>query len=362
MGNLIYHPLRSLTDVAFPETKHGVAAFGEVGILGYVNCHSSALAIVWVGEPVWVAMPVITIELDDQIARRNERINTKLSADHELTFIRNADGVKQFVAKAFEAVRLEALLLEVHLAKHSRSFRVFVAAFNRTVDRVRLCAGWRPTERLAAHFAGVLVFIAPLPRDLMLKTTEIVFGLCHARGGKIDRFPAIFTRDLGPVSSLPGVSNTTTFAGAVPLLARNDRPACGAWMVAGLCAFNSALRRAVFASAFSNVGWTWPVVKRFSADSACSLFQPLAVFTGTLKTAKALARRKAASYLSSTVFACNRAGSVWHMHIRSALLDLWSIAHSMRSFYFQHEIPSDLLEYFEEVQGGVENRVNSHPT
>lgn len=171
--------VRRLLEVTFPDAYHAVAARLHIGILRLVQGNAAGLAMVKHGELSGVSMPVVAIELNHDIDRRHEGINTEFVANKVLSLIGYADAVKDDIGSALKIVWLHAKLLGVHATKHNLAFRVFVRAFRRAIGHVvftALAARWRPKEGLAAHFADMLRLVAALPFVMAFDRAKAFFG------------------------------------------------------------------------------------------------------------------------------------------------------------------------------------------
>lgn len=164
---------RRFLDVTFPYPHDAIAARLHIGILRLVKGSAAGLTIVKRGELSGVAMPVVAIELNNQLSRGHEGINAELITDEVLSFIGNTDAVEDGIGGAFKVVWLHAQLFSVHAAQMHGTFWVFVSALKRTIsDVVCLDARWRPIKGLAAYLADVFGFVTALPFVSALHRTK----------------------------------------------------------------------------------------------------------------------------------------------------------------------------------------------
>ncbi len=155
---------RRFLEITFPYPQHAIAARLHVGVLRLVEGDAAGLAMVKRGEFGGVAMPVVTIELNDKIDRGDKGIYTKLVTNQELAFIRHVKRIEYGVGGALEVVWFHAQLLCVHAAQMYAPLWVFVSALKRAIgDVVSLRPGRRPIEGLAAYLASVFGLVATLP-------------------------------------------------------------------------------------------------------------------------------------------------------------------------------------------------------
>lgn len=286
MSQLIFNPLRPVADVGLPEAGNGITARGKVGVLRPVSIDPSALAPVEAGKLGGVAVPVITIELHNEIAGRHKGINAELPADHVLRFVLSAYAVKHGIARTLDAVRFQCLLFHVHLAQHLGAFRIIIAALKRTVDR---CAaktrdGWRYTKRLPADFTCVLDLIAPLPFVQVLQTTKIMLGFFKPAEREVERIAAPLASYHLAVISFLGVAFTAALTRTKSMLAVNNLAAYWAGMIAGTSTDNATFGRAIYAYAPTNTAGANAVLKRLTARFAdVSFIRHIALPFGTIK-------------------------------------------------------------------------------
>lgn len=217
MNNLTLYPFGPLANVRLPKTQNVIAALGEVGILGSVDVDAPRLPLVQFGELGRVAVPVVTVKLNDKVVRRNESIDAELVRNHKLAFKRDSSALKNAIPFLFQAVWLKSLLAQVHLTEQLRSLRVGVAALKGTIDRIALIEyRGRDVKRLSAYLADKFYFIAALPLCLVFNATEKKPGSLQTRKREVELFSAQLTRD--SFSSTPGrwdASRVSALIGAV---------------------------------------------------------------------------------------------------------------------------------------------------
>ena len=84
-----------MLEVTFPNPKHSISAGFHISILALIELHAALLACVGVGKPDWVAVPVISVKLDDKPRFGNESIDAELAANQELALVRDAQTVEK---------------------------------------------------------------------------------------------------------------------------------------------------------------------------------------------------------------------------------------------------------------------------
>ena len=162
--NLFSYGVRERPDLAFPETAHRQSALSHVGILRLVKRHAPSLPCIKIRKLVWISVPIVTIELDYDAMGRDKRIYDELLKKERLFLVYNFHLIKDSVTGKFKFVRAERLLENIHREQSFPNSRIVVAAFNRTVRRIRLlCAGLRKAVLLSAHGTNKLKFISALP-------------------------------------------------------------------------------------------------------------------------------------------------------------------------------------------------------
>lgn len=185
-----------LLEFALPYSDDLIATGRHVSILGAVKGYASTLPFIRYGESDRVAMPVITIKLDDDIERRYEGVNTKLVTDKILAFIRHTDLIKQSISCTLQIVRSHGKLLGIHLAQKVGAFWVGIAAGNRAIlDVVGLGAGRRPLELLATDDARICILVAALPFICMLNAAKVVISGLESIRWQIERLATQLTHN-----------------------------------------------------------------------------------------------------------------------------------------------------------------------
>lgn len=182
-----------------PNTHNLIATSLHIGILRGIQPHALSLARIRLRKQIRVAMPVITVELDNKPYIGHESVNAELATDDVLWKVDNAQAVEQPIADPLNSRLVAALLRCVHLDQHCPPIRVGVATIERAVCDLEHLARRRPSKRLSAYFAGVGILIATLPGDLMLKTAKIVFYLANTTFRQIKRGAAVLARNLLPI-------------------------------------------------------------------------------------------------------------------------------------------------------------------
>lgn len=191
--NLFNYPVWTLFNITFPESKNSIAALEEIGILGFIYPNPFLLTIVKALKFCRVAVPIITVKLNNDIMVRQKSVNGKFISYELLGFIGYANSIKYLMTHPFQAVRRQYLLFEIHIPKHLCSFRVFIPAMNRAIGRIIIfLAGWRPLELFTTNFTGVLDFIPALPSYLVVKAAKEVFTLLDSGYRQIKHATTIF--------------------------------------------------------------------------------------------------------------------------------------------------------------------------
>lgn len=181
-------------DVTFPDSHHAVAARLHIGILRLVEGNAFELAMIKSQELGGVAMPIVAIELNHDIDGRHEGVNAEFVTNKVLSFIRNADAVKDGVGDALKVIWLHAELLGIHAAQMQGAIWVFVSALKRAIGNVvfsALGARRRPIKGLAANFASMFGLVAALPFVRTVYGTE-----AFSVGRGVERDTAYFASNI----------------------------------------------------------------------------------------------------------------------------------------------------------------------
>lgn len=192
-----------------PYSKHPKSHLFHVRILRLIKLHTLPLSAIGRREFYRVTVPIIPIKLNHCSQGRDIGINAKLSRYHVLLFMRNAQGVKHFIAFPLIRIWRKALLFCIHRYQQFSPVWVFISAEKGTIGYIAATATRRrPTEYFTACFANMLSLISPLPEIRMGETAKIVFSLNNALARAVELFTAELTRDL--FSCTPGGSFSGT--------------------------------------------------------------------------------------------------------------------------------------------------------
>lgn len=135
-------------------------------------------------------MPIVAVELDDQIVRRNKGVNAKLTADDMLRLVVDAQTVEQTVTDPLYTCLYAALLLGVHLNQSGVLIWISIAALWRTVqDVAELLKRRRFAKCLATHLASVCEFVLSLPLVSVIRRAKIT-GLAEPVLGDVNQYAA----------------------------------------------------------------------------------------------------------------------------------------------------------------------------
>lgn len=191
---------RRLMKVAFPEARNAHAALAHVSVLRPVKAHALALPFVGFGEPVGVAVPIVAIPLDHEISRWDEGVNGELPVDDVLPDVVHLELVEDGVSDALWLGRRAELLHRIHPGQMLLPAWALVTAFDGAITNVvRLFAGRRPSERLAAYLARVIGFIAALPLVCAIDRAESRDVLAVMQDGVFPVTP--FARQFGSLAA-----------------------------------------------------------------------------------------------------------------------------------------------------------------
>jgi hypothetical protein len=199
-----------LFQVDFPEAQHVVTAGIHVCVLRAVEADPPALPRVRHRETHGVAMPIVSIELDDQPVCRQEGVNDELAANSMLREVEEAQRVEQCVADPLGGCAPALLLLPVHFQKLFPTGGVCVATSKRAILYVvRLVPRRGPPELLPADRADVRGFVPALPDVDARGRAEPRFPV----EGDVEGFVANKAVGLVPVAPV----GSTTFPGTTGL-------------------------------------------------------------------------------------------------------------------------------------------------
>ncbi len=150
--------------LALPNANDLEPGLGKVGILRLIDAHSPSLSLIRVGIPGRVAVPVVTIELDNDSFDRKESIDAELARHHCLTLIGTTEAVKGSIGELLQSIRLDDRLTRVHGEETGEMIRVAISTGERAISRCALSdVGWRSNECCATDLARSGNFSSPLP-------------------------------------------------------------------------------------------------------------------------------------------------------------------------------------------------------
>jgi len=161
---LVSNPFGALLNITFPKAKDGITALGKIGILGLVKPYTFLLPMVKSFELIRIAMPIITVKLNDGIVIGKIGVNREFISNQFLGAIGQTKRVKDSISLALQIVRAKSLLHSVHFTQHFVALRIIVTTRERTIGNIVLfITRRRPFESLITYLANVLNFISSLP-------------------------------------------------------------------------------------------------------------------------------------------------------------------------------------------------------
>lgn len=271
---LVSNPFGALLNITLPKAKGDITTLGKVSILGLIKSYTLFLSMVKQLKLVGVAMPVITIELNNGIVPRKIGINCELVGNQFLGVIGQTKRIQNSISLALQAIGTKALLLQVHLTQHSSTSRVFITASQRTISNVvMLITRRRPFESLTTYFARIFNLVSSLPLIKTGYTTKVVLASLKPKLWKIEFSITPFAANVLSSTPVSSSSNFATFGGAISLAGIEE------WLkgfAANLTRFWIALAgsntftfaRAIFTCALSNCRWRALKFKFFLANLA----------------------------------------------------------------------------------------------
>jgi len=140
-----------------------------------IQSYTPTLSFIGFRKQKGVAMPVVTIELNNNPSAGYKSIHHKLTSYGMLWDVLNIHAIQQLVTGEFEFVRLEGLLQDVQLKQHGSPFGIVISASKGAIGNVvltRLATRKRPTECFTAHLTDMLGFVPALPLVSVFSTTE----------------------------------------------------------------------------------------------------------------------------------------------------------------------------------------------
>jgi len=147
-----------------PETENTQAAFVHIGILRFIKQCSPRLTCTGIGKFLRIPMPIVTIELNDNVALWDKRIHKELLKKKFLLQVLNFDAIKDLVSSDLKFIRRNLLLFGIYCKQPLSHIGIFVSAFNRAVSWIcGGCARWRELISLTAHFTHELNLSTSLP-------------------------------------------------------------------------------------------------------------------------------------------------------------------------------------------------------
>lgn len=227
--------------LAMPETKDSNASLHHEGILRPVVLHSFLLAMVKGVVLGWIAVPVVTVELNHDVQRGQKRIDAEFPVDHVLPLESHSKAVEHGVAQALATRQLQTLLPIVHDSKLSIFGGIGVAALERAVPNVvRLGARRGPAESPAAYLTNVGALVPTLV--LISAGFRAKVRRFHSGWWPVDGLTALGTRHLAAAASTSRTRRPCASLRAVPPR-RREAPCFNlAAATANNCA-NSVFRR-----------------------------------------------------------------------------------------------------------------------
>lgn len=160
--------------IAFPNSDNGIAAFSQISVLRCVESFPFLLAVGKRLKSFLVAVPVVSVKLNDDLLILNHGIDTELVEQQGLSIVRGIEVVKQGITFNLKSIGFHCLLDDIHLNQPFVSLRVFISTLRRAVGRIGLFdTAFRPAKRDATNLASEVEFVAALPEIQTFSRAEV---------------------------------------------------------------------------------------------------------------------------------------------------------------------------------------------
>lgn len=310
MTYLIHNPLGAFANVCFPETQNAIPTRRKISVLRLIDSFSLLLTLIKCWEFDGIAMPVVAIKLNNCVCGGNKSVHTKLTTDHVLALVRDTKSIEQTIRECFKAIRLELLLLQIHLTKHLGTRRVFVSALKRTIDRAMRS---RIQKMVSANLAYAFYFCSCLPLVQMLDATKMVRGLLKPGSVHVKQFSAYFAIHIAPCLAFTSIRTFPTFRRTETALTVNDLAAVRAWMISGSESGIQTFFAAIFSRSLFVSRWRWRELKFLTASVTGADFAHLARHGKAAQATKALCLGNPPGDCAATRFTGECSHSIRHV-------------------------------------------------
>lgn len=188
--NLLRADLRVRPQVGFPKPQDIPAASANVGVLRSIERHPSKYA--WLDRGSCPVVPVVTIELNNQLRPRYSSVRGEFVRKVRLSQIRHSKLIEDRVARRFGTGHAPKLLPLIHFQQHRDAGWVGVTALQRAV-RNRVCLGSRrgPVEVPAADLAHILRLVPTLMLVVTYQRAKPPLALSNSAGVNVEHRTAL---------------------------------------------------------------------------------------------------------------------------------------------------------------------------